>query len=121
VNYVRTKYGIIDIRGWIDYGTYYQIWVDENRKVWLDKEDIIKESDTIKNLCDCFKNVSEYANQFSFTTYLDFEQARFNKNDHQTLYGYINIVLPNGAIRIEPVAKMNEEGNLILLYDYEEE
>ena len=88
-------------------------------EVWkgILEEDVLKEANTLKELCDIFKVVNINQSPFSFTNYRDFELARFNKNksENATLYGYIYILLPNGAVRIEPVAKMNEKGDLELL------
>lgn len=118
MKYIRTKDNEIIYVGDLvkdEYGNYCDPKTIET-DMEVSNEGIIKEADTIKELCDVFKNVNIYAGTISFTDYMDFELARFNKSDEATLYGYIYIVLPNGAVRIEPVAKMNEEkGDLELL------
>lgn len=114
--YVRTDKEIIYVGDLIkdEYGNYCNPKNYET-DMEVSNEYIIKEADTIKELCDVFKNVNVYAGTISFTNYINFELARFNKSEEATLYGYIYIILPNGAVRIEPVAKMNEKGCLELL------
>ena len=107
--YIRTKDGVYEV---IDETKYSYISIYGK---YINKDDVINDGDTIKELCDCFETVADYAGQLSFTRYLDFEQARLNMSDEATLYGYIYIILPNGAIRKEPIAKMNDKGDLELI------
>lgn len=108
--YIRTKDGVYEVSS-KQKNTYYVL----NGRWQFEKQDIIKQSENLEELCDCFKTVSDYAGQLIITHYFDFEQARFNKSDEAELYGYIYIILSNGAIRIEPIAKMNDKGELELI------
>ena len=118
MKYIRTKDGIIYVGDLVkdEYGNYCDPKNYET-DMEIEAKYILKEADTIKELCDIFKVVNIYSGSIYFTNYRDFENARFNKNktEDATLYGYIYIVLPNGAIRIEPVAKLNDKGDLELL------
>jgi len=106
MRYIRTNYGIFDIE---------KDFVIEQFKTY----EIIKQADTIEELCDEFILVAPYRFRRPKTaTELekDFEEMKYfytDKND--TIYGAIWIELDNGAMRLEPVAKMNEKGELELL------
>lgn len=80
---------------------------------------VLNQADTIEELCDgwiiecpewdkpTFKKRLQYMNWQDYV-----ETANKHKAIH---YAAIFVRLPNGAIRIEPVAKMNDKGELELL------
>lgn len=78
--------------------------------VWEEK--IIKQSDKPEDICDFFMNVCCYCGQYSTTCYLDFEQAKWALGEDSELYGYIYLPLIRGAVRLEPIFKMDEKGEL---------
>ena len=123
MKYVRTKDGRIHCflgKNKDEFGFYY---LDTNKedKYRCDNNYYrdCKEADTIEELCDEFILVAPYRFRRPKTaTELekDFEEMKYfytNKND--TIYGAIWIELDNGAMRLEPVAKMNEKRELELL------
>lgn len=95
-------------------GGFWYVCKNHNPKE-IHSDFVIKQSESLEELCDCFKTVSDYAGQLIITHYFDFEQAIFNMSDEAELYGYIYIILSNGAVRIEPIAKMNDKGELELI------
>ena len=116
--YIRTKDGVYKVSYLNAYATHKrkgETLLEGYKTAYIKNENIIAQSENLDELCDCFETVADYAGQLSFTRYLDFEQARLNMSDEATLYGYIYIVLPNGAIRKEPIAKMNDKGDLELI------
>ena len=77
-----------------------------------DKFDWAVQGDTIDELCDCLMFVYEAIDDFLIT---EVEAKNMTYYDNETCYGCIKVKLPNGAIRIEPVAKLNENGDMVLI------
>lgn len=79
------------------------------------QEDIFKESDTIKELCDEFLvcHNGKIICQFAKNVW-DYESIKYlgTSND---FYGAIWVFDDNGAPTLKPVAKMNEKGDLELI------
>ena len=121
--FIRTKNKIFELKAnmTIEDGVYCffgKIYNTPEKHLFRNNKDLgefVSQSDDLSKLCDIFKNVSVYAGTISFTDYMNFELARFNKSDDAALYGYIYVTLPNGAVRIEPVAKMDDKGDLELI------
>lgn len=76
---------------------------------------VIKQSDTIKELCDCLMFVDNDKQKDFLITDVNEDNMNCYDNKKETCYGCIKIELSNGAIRIEPVAKLNENGELELI------
>ena len=81
--------------------------------------EIVKVADTIKELCDGWViecpewEKPTFKRQLQFMNWQDYVKTA---NKHKVIhYAAIFVRLPNGAIRIEPVAKMNDKGELELL------
>lgn len=74
---------------------------------------IVKEADTIQELCDYFSfdNAFEYANP---SLYAFASTARLRAKNHENLIGYI-VIEKNGVKALEPVAKTNDEWEFELL------
>ena len=91
------------------------------------KDEILKEADTVEELCDeCFITDDDKNNIYGTKIHCsNFHYARNGDEDDSenaqkpyekyTFYGFIWVILPNGAPRLEPVAKMNKEGDWELL------
>jgi len=129
MKYIRTKDGII-----VDTTKYKNVvertfndkvvaidlnhWGQDNDKypTWIDVKDIIKQADTIEELCDEFY-IDYGQERFPYSTYRQYERyagwgdlIRYLREIHFTgydgVYGYIWVILPNNAPILKPVAKM---------------
>ena len=109
MKYIRTKEGNIYKRLFIDRCLDRGTSVIINGEIMPYKEDVIAEADTIEELCDCYVIIID--GKPCLTT-IDEWSWYF---EEYTLYACIWVTLPNGAPRLEPVAKMNEKGELELL------
>lgn len=78
---------------------------------FIEEKDIINQADTIDELCDCLMFVDE--DEDFFITQVYKTNIPYYQKDGKC-FGCIKIKLPNGAIRIEPVAKM-KNGELMLI------
>ena len=116
MKYVRTKDGIIDIRYWLtDKNGYYRYLEDDflDYIERVDNEYIIKQADTIEELCDEYVVVSDSFEKLLAHTIGD--------NDTKEVIEMAKIVngIIYGAIWTDKgliyVAKMNEKGELELL------
>lgn len=80
---------------------------------------ILKQADTIEELCDGWIIECPEWDKPTFKKqlqYIDWKDYIKTANKHKAIhYAVIFVRLPNGATRIEPVAKMNEDGELCLL------
>lgn len=113
--YVRTKDGIFEVKReeTLCGVKFYDIEMGDysNR---IREEFVIKESDTIEELCDEFHIEYEslsFHRKINYVKYHYFESAKNNLVDGDTLYGVIQIK-GKGLIY---VAKMNKEGDLVLI------
>ena len=77
--------------------------------------EIIKTADTIEELVDKYLRVFVGKDEeMKPYVMLDKDDKHFSENE-SVVYACIWIQLPNGAYRLEPVAKLNEKGDLKLL------
>ena len=111
MKYIRTKDGVYEV---VDtYEVSYVIGYTEDgfdKKVY--KEDVIKQADTIEELCDEFvlvEKIREVTYHHKSSTFADFKSIAM-LNERYTLYGAI--WASKGLIY---VAKMNENGDLVLI------
>ena len=92
------------------------------KKHW--KNEIVAQADTIEEMCDCYLIVRK--GRFTIRPIepyvcdkkewdLKTKQLKAHIIETCCVYGAIWIELPNEAMRLEPVAKMNNEGELELL------
>lgn len=105
MKYIRTKNGIYESEK-VSHDDKY-VYKYEVRPIWCvnqDQEEIIKQADTIEELCDCFS--------YDIETTRDFAVARSWKlhNLEREIYGCVKT--DKGLIY---VAKMNDKGELELL------
>lgn len=81
---------------------------------FIDEKDILKQSENLKELCDCFVTESPSVElKYRFNIYKTLNGAKkcaYANGDEINIYGHIW----NG-ITLTPVAKMNENGKLELL------
>ena len=122
MKYIRTKNGHIlryeKYKYWISCNNIYKPdtpYVERVSGIW---EEIIKQADTIEELCDEFVIKYESKDKVSlFDICNDFEATKEEYNDYQNEYKNANIY---GAIWTEKgliyVAKMNDKGELELLW-----
>jgi len=134
MKYIRTKEGII-----VDTTKYKNVvertfrdkvvaidlnhWGQDNDKypTWIDAKDIVKQADTIEELCDVY--IEEYLDYKSVILKSDLyrgEDGGWRKEigfpEHKIrIYGAIWAIDNNGAPILKSVAKMNKEGELELL------
>ena len=114
MNYIRTKDGIYRV---LQYGSAKKHYVDISvvglgHKV-IDTSEIIKQADTIEELCDEFVLVnSEHIWNNLIFTILDDLYEEYNKEQYIKWEIYGAIWTNNGLIY---VAKMNDKGELELL------
>ncbi len=80
---------------------------------FIEEKDIIKQGDTIEELCDYLMFVDNDEKEDILITDVDEINITYSKNE--TCYACLKIKLPNGAIRIEPVAKFNEKWSFDLI------
>ena len=81
---------------------------------FIDEKDILKQANTIKELCDEFHieyDSLSFSKEINYVKYYDFEIAKNNLEDGDTLYGVIHIK-GKGLIY---VAKMDSDGKLELI------
>lgn len=110
MKYIRTKNGKIhtlhNYQGWDNFYTCTNGWKDLNNMCYkVRKMSVVKQADTIKELCDEFVYVDEEIKQFLVSDDLDMYKAKQLK-----VFGAI--WTDKGLIY---VAKMNEKGELELL------
>ena len=104
MSYIRTKDGIYELSDGLGKTP------KEVQSALMTKD--YKQSDTIDELCDCLMIIDEDGD-FFITQVYKINIPYYIKD--KKCFGCIKIELPNGAIRIEPVAKMNEAGKLVLI------
>jgi len=115
MKYIRTKDGI-----YRNASTDKDIVIIcKKRKLKVNPKGVIKQADTIEELCDgwiieCPEwETPTFKKRLQYMNWQDYVKTA---NKHKAIhYAAIFVRLPNGAIRIEPVAKMNEEGELCLI------
>ena len=115
MRYIRTEDGVYEV---VDtYETKYVVgYTEDGFEISIYKEDVIKQADTIKELCDVYVIVGEdkdtNGNPILWSIRQDipfFMKYYFNYNDI-----YAAIWTDKGLIY---VAKMNEKGELELIWD----
>lgn len=122
MKYVRTKNGIVDISNYIEKDFYYQ---DTKTPDYIGKEKIIKQSDSIEELCDEFVMywlpLEEMSINESWIPYAQYERLGIWQKMRDTI---IKEVIKTksvlyGAIWTEKgliyIAKMNKNGELELI------
>lgn len=136
MKYIRTKDGRI---AEVKENMVVKVCDDATRLVYKEKpyicvlngdDDIIYQADTIDELCDVLIFYKKVYQMFHKKALDDLKEIirsekrwwededdceRTLQSNKKHCYGAIWIELPNGASRLEPVAKMNEEGELKLL------
>ena len=122
MKYIRTKDGIFiladDINNLVKHG-YIVVANKIGATRTIEVDDFVKLADTIIELIDGWIidcptwDKPIFKRELQFINWQDYVKTA---NKYKAMhYGAICIRLPNGAIRIEPVAKMNEKGELELL------
>jgi len=109
MKYIRTKNGVYEVDGYDDRGVCIC-----NGKTFY-RDEYIKQADTIKELCDCLMFVDNDEQKDFLITEVDEDNLNYYDKKNETCYGCIKVKLPNGAIRIEPVAKSNKNGEFELI------
>ena len=112
MKYIRTKDGVYEATDWNEDGS---CWCLNDGGTYFRKENIIAKADTIKELCDCLMFVDNDKQKDFLITDVNEDNMNCYDNKKETCYGCIKIELSNGAIRIEPIAKLNENGELELI------
>ncbi len=124
MKYIRTKDGIYEIDETFKRDNQIAFFDNKERTHgyivgFFEGKNVLKQADTIEELCDgwiieclgwdkpIFKRQLRYINWRDYV-----KTANKYKATH---YACIFVKLQNGAIRIEPVAKMNKKGELELL------
>ena len=119
MKYIRTKDGIYELEKYKEKYHYFKV----NGSVYkIQKINECKQADTIKELCDECVIISKYAKKPKI---MSFYEAEYFINNYVNkiksadpiiaIYGAIWVQLPNGAWRLEPVAKTNDKGEMELL------
>lgn len=112
MKYIRTKSFI----------TKFEDWMEINGSllsIGSIKYKIIEQADTIEELCDEYVIIDYIDNRHGITFYYTFEDARNEIARHpkeSALYGAIWVFDSNGAPTLKSVAKMNEKGELELIW-----
>lgn len=116
MKYIRTKNGKIHI-SYHDYQGFEKLWVCRKRHTLSDiyyvrRSNIVKQADTIEELCDCFVAVGKkhYVWDKQHCTNITLEQMQSYPISDFEIYGAI--WTDKGLIY---VAKMNDKGELKLL------
>jgi len=108
MKYIRTKDGVYEINRYYEPRDYY--WVKQDCDQPIGSDEIIKQADTIEELCDEFVAVdNEDIKHTQFMKPFDYYMRSLHPKD-VSLYGAI--WTDKGLIY---VAKMNEKGELELL------
>lgn len=121
MRYIRTKDGIYEV---ISSNCGWEIPVYANNdfgEKYIQEDDIIKQADTIEELCDVY--IEEYLDYKSVILKSDLyrgEDGSWRKEiglpEHKIkIYGAIWVIDNNGAPTLKSVVKMNENGELELL------
>ena len=98
MKYIRTKDGIAKL--------------DDDWALFCKEYANNKQANTIEELCDEFVNQKMILSKQDIKDILKYAKDELKE---EIIYGAIWIILPNGAPRLEPVAKMNDKGELELL------
>ena len=132
MKYLRTKDGIYKVIE--DCGDWYKVEVpsskwdyDEDNHCYYEdskidsigKKDVIKQADTIEELCDEFvlvrENVSNERMKFYQCLYSRLCDTQFDRKPNDKVYGAIWTTGEHGEPILKSVAKMNEEEKVCLL------
>lgn len=121
MKYIRTKFGRV-FKVDSEYGKhFYKVEVPEFFAYTLiDKSDVVKTSDNVEKLIDGFI-IGETLKIYNKSNF-DFEKKMVNLGQKywtkfenlKSIYGVV-MVFDNDIPKIRTVAKMNEEGELVLL------
>ena len=118
MKYVRTKDGIFDLLRYdFSYGANEDIWLaDRENKCdyHIKKKDIIKQSDNLRDLCDCFVFVSPELTYPQLVIPMNFDYVK-KEFEPVTIYCAIWTVGEHGEPILKSVATMNKEGEWELL------
>lgn len=110
MKYIKTENGILKVDGYDNSGTCV-IKTNTYAKTYY-KEDYIKMADTIEELCDEFVNVSGVSKEIRITGEYHLVEHSLNIIKGMSGITYGAIWTDKGLIY---VAKMNEEGELVLI------
>lgn len=109
MKYIRTSNGIYEIVS-VDYNDDIEMnqYFTKNGQHFNEHE-ILKQSDSIPDLCDRYEQGKNIHDNFGDMKVFANQLKKFNgwTDDIIKIYGCIWIDLPNGAHRLEPVAKLN--------------
>lgn len=118
MKYIRTKDGVYEIKGANLITKSFTIYKGK-RQCFVKEKDIIKQADTIKELCDSWILVDRDNVQpivFNINDDNIAKTYKDNKDKHNfTLFAAIWVFDSNGTPTLKPLAKMNENGELELL------
>lgn len=117
--FIRTKDGVYEL---VD--TYYSyvggvetyMYDNKGRGVEINSHQILNQADTIEELCDYFlidKNDIEHYEPTTLLIFDDYDDFRYSMFGYEFASGYGCIKTDRGLIY---VAKMNEDGDLQLLW-----
>ena len=111
MNYIRTKDGIYKVDAYDNAGTCIVGGFD-NRKTFY-KDEYLKMTDTIEELCDMTVVVDEEISDFIFELEYGIDQDLMAKyRDFESVIVYAAIWTSKGLIY---VAKLQEDGKLVLI------
>ena len=114
MKYIRTKDGIFEVTDSYKVGAGFIKYEVKNALCIADFE-IIKQADTIEELCDAF--IVKFRNLI-INIYYDFEYEipkEYKNDSNNIIYGAIWIKGEHGEPILKSVAKMNDKGELKLL------
>ena len=113
--YIRTKDGIFEIEKIEKYflDESQKLFINNTMRIAFKENEVLKQADTIEKLCDCLMFVDNDEEKDFLITGVN--EININYSKKETCYGCIKVELPNGAIRIEPVAKFNEKWSFELI------
>jgi len=115
MEYIRTKNGIYRVLQWGSKRRHCLVIVVGLGSKVIDTSEIINQANSIEKLVDKYLRVfvGRDKEMKPYTMYAK-NDGYFSKNE-SVVYACIWIGLPNGAYRLEPVAKLNDKGDLELL------
>ena len=114
--YIRTEKGIYEASKTIsvNFKECYIEAYDTQLERWV-KKDIIKQADTIEELCDCFVQIISNGTIKQRSIFSDLHHLKIRKENYE-IYNKVDTF---GAIWTDKgliyVAKMNEDGKLVLI------
>lgn len=118
MKYIRTKDGVYEIERYYEPRDYYWVKQDYDNQP-IGSEEVLKQADTIEELCDTYVIKGEFG--IYLVGFDELDRHAMGQTKEELLsgkleaYGAIWVIDDNGAPTLKSVAKANKDGKLCLI------